>query len=282
MDYKQVLAIGGVGLAGAAALSLTVLTDEGAPSDTSPAHERDLPSAPVVAAPEHTAQVQGVGSVGAIQRTEDAIDVSASFPERPALAPIAGKLREETQEYFDRVRRDAVRVVDGPRWELRVKWREVAIADGYVSVLGRASEYRGGAHPIELVEGRLFERGDGKEVRLQSMMGKGWPSPAFTIGVCEQLKAAKRERIGSETIFDEPIVCAGPANNLKLTDAKLVLAASSEANRFGGLHVIYPPYAVGAYSEGGYELTVAHDVITEDLAPSYRELFAGEPLPLAD
>lgn len=282
MNLKQVLAIGGVGLAGAAALSLTVLTDEGAPRSIEAAEEvvADAPSpAPI---PQGAVQVQSRSAVGVLQQTEDAIDVGASFPQGPALAPVAGKLRDETQEYFDRVRRDAVRVVDGPQWELRVNWREVASVEGYVSVLGRASEYRGGAHPVELVEGRLFELPEGKEIRLQSMMAKGWPSPAFTIAVCEQLKVAKRERIGAETILDEPIVCAGPYNNLKLGDAKLVLAGSSEAGRFGGVHVLYPPYAIGSYAEGGYEVTVPHDVIAEDIAPAFRGLFAGSPLPLQD
>jgi hypothetical protein len=104
------------------------------------------------------------------------------------------------------------------------------------------------------------------------------PSPALTIAICETLKAKKLETIGSATIYDEPIVCAGPNANIKADEAHYALAASSEPDRFGGLMVYFDPYVVGPYVEGSYTLTIPHEVIREDLRKEFQPLFAGKPV----
>ena len=70
------------------------------------------------------------------------------------------------------------------------------------------------------------------------LMLKRSPSPALTIAICEALKAAKKKRIKSPTIFDEPIVCVGPNANAKTDDAKIALAPSDKPGKFGGVYVV--------------------------------------------
>jgi hypothetical protein len=41
----------------------------------------------------------------------------------------------------------------------------------------------------------------------------------------------------------------------------------------------YEPYAVGAYAEGPYILTVQQEVFAEDLRPEFKALFGGEAPP---
>jgi hypothetical protein len=103
------------------------------------------------------------------------------------------------------------------------------------------------------------------------------PSPATVIAICEALKAAKVEKIKSATILDEPIVCIGPSANAKTEEARIVLAPSNELKKFGGLYAYYEPYAVGAYAEGPYVLTIQQEIFAEDLRPEFKPLFGGEP-----
>lgn len=279
MDPKQILAVAGLFGAAATATVLTIVTtDEGAAPGVIAGEP--APLSQEAALPASEIRVQSVEQTVRIQRVEDAIDVIAEFPSDSRLAGISESLRSETETYIARLSRAARQQAEGPQWELRVRWRDIAHAGGYVSVLGRASEYRGGAHPADLIDGRLLNVSDGDALEIRQLMKRPWPSPAFTIAVCEALKAAKRERIGQETVLDAPIVCAGPRNNLNLADATLIPAESTEADRFGGLHVLYAPYVVGSYAEGGYDLTIPVDVFADDLTDEYAELFGGKPVPL--
>jgi hypothetical protein len=98
-------------------------------------------------------------------------------------------------------------------------------------------------------------------------------------GVCEALKTAKQARIKSATIFDEPISCVGPANNIRLEDARLALAPSSSPGLFGGIYVYYAPEIIGTLAEGDYRLVVQQEVFAADLRPAFRALFAGTAPP---
>jgi hypothetical protein len=92
---------------------------------------------------------------------------------------------------------------------------------------------------------------------------------------CEALKVAKRARIRSETFYEEPILCVGPRSNIRLDQARIALAPSNVADRFGGLYIYYAPDVVGPPSEGEYRLLVQQEVFAEDLRPAFRALFAG-------
>jgi hypothetical protein len=98
----------------------------------------------------------------------------------------------------------------------------------------------------------------------------------MVIAICETLKTAKMEKIKSATILDEPIVCVGSGANANTENAKLVLAPSNQQDKFGGVYVYYDPYAVGAYVEGPYILTVQQEIFAEDLRPEFKALFGGE------
>ena len=149
------------------------------------------------------------------------------------------------------------------------------------SLAGVASEYNGGAHPIQHFDTHI-SRTNGQELQVADMLlVKRSPSPAMTIAICEALKTAKLQRIKSATVMDEPVVCIGANANAKTEDAKLALAPSNQTNKFGGVYAYYDPYAVGPYSEGTYVLTVQQEIFAEDLKPEFKALFGGEAPPPA-
>jgi hypothetical protein len=215
---------------------------------------------------------------------DESLSFSAALPDGPANDPVLTYLREDSQAYLAKMKINARADYDRLKktgtkpnpWEVRVKWNYTARADGVVSLAGEASEYNGGAHPMLFFDTRIA-RTSGQKLRIDDMLlVKRSPSPALVIAICEALKIAKAAKIKSATIFDEPIVCAGPDANAKTDAAKIALAPSNKPGRFGGLYAYYDPYTVGAYSEGPYKLTVQQEVFAEDLKPEFKALFAGE------
>lgn len=284
-DKRNVIIAVAAGTVGAVALG-AVLADKPAPTETAsvqdPTVPQDVSPAEPTSVPDSSPPSPAPPS-RSLSSSDDALAFTASFPQAPHLNAVASGLAAETQDYYERVQREAQAAAgsgDETQWELNITWRPIASAGGYVSLLGRSSEYRGGAHPIELIDTRLMAIEQGEDVDLSTFLASGWSTPAVTIAICEALKAKKIEKIGEPTIMGEPIVCAGPQNNLSTKEAKVAFAASTESDKFGGLHVFYQPYLVGAYSEGSYELLIPHDVFAEDLKKEHQSLFAGSPLPL--
>jgi hypothetical protein len=219
--------------------------------------------------------------------SDPSLTFAATFPAAPANDPVLAGLHREAEGYlaslktkaradFDRAKKAG----QNPRpWDVRVRWRYSAKAGDIVSLIGDASEYTGGAHPNQRFDARIA-RSNGAEIAFNDMLiAQRSPSPATVIAICEALKAAKVERIRSATILDEPIVCIGASANARTEDARLVLAPSNEPDKFGGVYAYYEPYAVGAYAEGPYILTVQQELFAEDLRPEFKPLFGGEAPP---
>ncbi len=223
-------------------------------------------------------------SAGDIEYASDALTFEAVFPPHQADDPVIETLRRDAQRYLDRIRPNAEanlaeakagRAPPWP-WSVNIVWRETARAGDIVSLAGEAEEFTGGAHSNLMLDTHIANAKTGQEIEFADMiLSNRQSSPAFQVAACEALKAVKTDQIGSATIFDDPIVCAGPRANIKLEDAVIALAPSDKADRFGGVHVLYAPYIVGAFAEGPYAVTVQQSVFAEDLRPQYRTLFDG-------
>lgn len=221
---------------------------------------------------------------GALAYSDDVIVFSAAIPSGPANDPVLTYLRADALAYFARYKANARtdaedRKKDGARaipWNVEIEWKYTAKAGDIVSLVGTAYEFTGGAHGMTYTDTHIAKAATGEQITFESMLKSGAISPAIVIGVCEALKKVKLENIGSATIYDEPIVCAGTKANIQLEEAKIALAPSTEANKFGGLFVYYDAYAVGSYAEGSYSLALPHEVFAEDLRPEYRTMFGGK------
>lgn len=219
-----------------------------------------------------------------INYTSEALTFETHLPPHQPGDPVIASLRRDAQRYLDRIRPNAeANMVEAKAgrappwpWSVSILWRETARAEGIVSLIGEAEEFTGGAHPNTMLDTHIARIRTGDTLTFADMIQPNrQSSPAFQIAVCEALKAAKAEGLGSATIFDEPIVCAGPKSNIQLENAVIALAPSDKAGRFGGAYVLYAPYIVGAYVEGPFRLTVQQSVFAEDLRPEYRALFDG-------
>ncbi len=225
----------------------------------------------------------------AIAFADETIDFSAALPPSGANDPVLADIRKDAQNYLARKKTEARTGFDELKaqgggspvafpWEVMINWEYTAKAGDVVSLFGSSYEFTGGAHGMTFFDTHIA-RTTGEKLNVNDMMQRGL-SPAFIIAACEALKIQKQENIGSATIYDEPIVCAGPNSNVKIEEAKLALAPSDQPNKFGGIHVYWQAYAVGAYAEGSYEVTVQQEVFAEDLKAEFKGLFGGKAPPL--
>jgi hypothetical protein len=234
---------------------------------------------------------QAAAPDGALTFADETLDFSATLPAGPVDDPVLKQVRAKVQAKLDAAQ-PAARTGAQERkaaggmemaWEAKIDWDYTAKAGGIVSLVGTSYEFTGGAHGMTFTETLIARADTGETMTFESMlMPSRAPSPALTIAICEALKAEKVARMDSPTIMDEPIVCAGPGANIPLNDARIALAPSSDADRFGGAYVFFEPYAVGSYAEGSYTLTVPQVVFREDLRKEFQPLFSGKPVPPAD
>jgi hypothetical protein len=257
--------------------------DEAATAVPSQTTDAITPAEPAGSTADPVASPASVGDAD-ITFADPSLIFAATFPAAPADDPVVVDLREDAERYlvslkakaradFDRAKKAG----QTPRpWDVRVRWRYTAKAGDIVSLIGELSEYTGGAHPNMRFETRIA-RASGAGIAFNDMLvAQRSPSPAAVIAICEALKAAKIEKIKSATILDEPIVCVGASANAKTEAARIALAPSSEPSKFGGVYAYYEPYAVGAYAEGPYVLTIQQEIFAEDLRPEFKPLFGGE------
>jgi hypothetical protein len=237
-----------------------------------------------------TVSTASAGATGPIAFDDESLSFAAAIPAGPPNDPVLAALRQDSEGYLATMKRNARADFDRLKkagtkaepWEVRVQWKYTARAGDIVSLAGVASEYNGGAHPIQRFDTHI-SRTNGQELKIVDMLLlKRSPSPAMTIAICEALKAAKLQRIKSATVMGDPVVCIGANANAKTEDAKLALAPSNQPGRFGGVYAYYDPYAVGPYSEGTYILTVQQEIFAEDLKPEFKALFGGEAPPAKD
>lgn len=225
----------------------------------------------------------------AVAFADESLDFSAALPPGAANDPVLSDIRKHAQNYLARKKTEARKAYDELKaqgggspvafpWEVMIKWDYTAKAGDIVSLFGSSYEFTGGAHGMAFFDTHIA-RTNGEKLTVDGMMQRGL-SPAAIIAVCEALKTEKQERTGSPTIYDEPIVCAGPNTNMKIEEAKLTLAPSDQPNKFGGIQVYWQAYAIGAYAEGSYEVVIQQEVFAEDLKPEFKPLFGGKAPPL--
>lgn len=230
----------------------------------------------------------GAETANAIAFADAQLEFSAALPPQDQNGPIIAKLRKEAEDLLAKTKREVAELhseatANGQSplpWDYQINWSVVARSGDVVSLMGTLYQFSGGAHGMTSTDTRLANTRTGEEIDFSDMMRFGKvPSPALVIAACEAVKKAKTDRINSATVFDDPIVCAGPSANVKLEDASIALAPSNVADKFGGIYVYFDPYAIGPYAEGSYEVVVQQDVFAEDLKAEFKALFAGTAPP---
>lgn len=265
-------------------------TPEAAPTEMASAAPSAAPSTAPGAVPnaspaptETATDSQTVSTASAptdIVVTDKALEYKIAMPPGAANDPVLAPILKDAKTAMDKLRREATAESKQPGfrtpWEGVESWEYAAKAGGVVSLIGQRYTFTGGAHGNTIFDA-VIARSSGEKLKLDDMfkLDKS-PSPALAIGVCEAIKAAKREKNSPMEINDAPIVCAGPKANPELSQVTYALAPSSTPGKFGGVYAIFQTYTLGPYVDGAYIVPVQQGVFAEDLKPEFKPLFGGE------
>lgn len=157
-----------------------------------------------------------------------------------------------------------------PPYTRNLDWKVAAETGKLISLREERYEFAGGAHPNTDYGARLWDKALKRLVQPTALFRRDADWSVLDRALCDGLKAAKRERLKAEWTPDEVWSCP------KARETQFVLAPSANG-KAGGITFLMPPYAVGAYAEGPYEVTVPFDVFRAQLAPAYADEFAGRP-----
>jgi hypothetical protein len=170
---------------------------------------------------------------------------------------------------------------DGRAWTFERSYTQASLVDGrYVSVVRTDYIYTGGAHPNTDIDTILWDDSAKKRISIRPFFKEtadnGPTLKTLRDAAVAAVKAEKKAR---------DIPDSGEIDWYKDVEPKLLkvgavtLAASSEPGKSSGLEFHYPPYAVGSYAEGPFDVFVPWQTFKSYLSPQGVAIFAGSPPP---
>jgi hypothetical protein len=153
-----------------------------------------------------------------------------------------------------------------------VAWSTSAETSKLLSLEKKEYEFAGGAHPNSSYGELIWDKAMKRAVAPAALFRKDADYARLDAALCAALQRAKADRAGSAPLGGDIWTCP------KWRESTFVLAPSNQAGKAGGLIFLFPPYAVGPYSEGAYEVTIPYEVFAPYLAPAYADEFAGAPV----
>ncbi len=160
-----------------------------------------------------------------------------------------------------------------PPYSREIEWNLGADTSKLMSLWKVESEYTGGAHGNANFGSVLWDKALKRMVGANVLFKPG-ADKVMDKALCDALMAEKKARL--KEYYSPPgqdWTCP------KWREISFALAPSTAPGKAGGLLFLLPPYRVGAYAEGTYEVTVPVGVFAGYLTPAYADEFAGAPQP---
>ena len=230
--------------------------------------------------------------------------VGISFPPElkryPALAAEVRRDAEAVRADFMQQVADNAGQGSADMFDLSLAYSMVAASPRIVAVATEGTRYVGGAHGEPLLERYVWLLPENRRLTAAGLIpdAAGWgPVSAY---VREQLMAQQRQRLGGDGNGDDAddkaandsgdaAINAGDRKQLLKNAADMIeqgteAEAANFANfepvlgadgRIAALRFVFPPYQVGAYSDGTQKVEVPAAVLLPHIAPAERGLFAG-------
>ncbi|RMF39174.1 MAG: DUF3298 domain-containing protein [Alphaproteobacteria bacterium] len=147
----------------------------------------------------------------------------------------------------------------------------------YASVLRRIAVHTGGAHGNLVLEAVTADRGTGRLIRLDELLGgpKGGRALKAIAGFLAR-EIARKAHGGKPDESWRAAIRAATAPDVAVLQ-NFTLARSSLPDRIGGLAFHFAPYEVAPYATGPVEIVVPQALFHDGLKPGIAALFGGEP-----
>ncbi|HEY4204234.1 MAG TPA: DUF4163 domain-containing protein [Xanthobacteraceae bacterium] len=167
---------------------------------------------------------------------------------------------------------------DGRAWTFERSYTQASLVDGrYVSVVRTDYIYTGGAHPNTDIDTILWDDSAKKRISIRPFFKEtADDGPTLKALRDASITAVKTEKKARNIPDSGEIDWYKDVEPKLLKVGAVTLAASSEPGKSSGLEFHYPPYAVGSYAEGPFDVFVPWETFKSYLSPQGVAIFAGD------
>ena len=156
---------------------------------------------------------------------------------------------------------------------------DAPVETGKLFSLARSDyEFTGGAHGNTSFAGVMWDKALKKAVGPAGLLRPGVSLSALDSLLCAAVNVEKKKRDPEAVALSLTTKTDGIWSCPSAAETPVVLAASTEPGKAGGLLFLIGPYEAGPYAEGAYQVAVPQAAIRALLAPAYADEFAGTPV----
>ncbi len=214
--------------------------------------------------------------LGLIQEEKtDKTDIKVTYPyqvaEYPEIFAVLKKKVNTAKKDNGFEDQDIELGMSGHPWSLNIDMSNYVSAGELASILGYVFSFTGGAHPNHSYFSVNFIKASEKQINLKDLFNNekaalGAISKFSIINILKQKSERLNEKITEDEWLDEG---AGP--DIKNYSIFVFVPGEGEENE--GIKFIFPPYQVGPYVEGEYEVTVPASVFYSYLNDNFKNNF---------
>lgn len=213
-----------------------------------------------------------------INEKSDKTEVSINYPYQVLEYPeiyeyLRKKVKTEKRDNgFDDT--DIDLGMSGHPWTLSIDMNNFAEGGRLASILGYVFTFTGGAHPNHSFFSVNFVKKSQEILTFKKLFDNEQEAldliSSFAI---KDILRQKSERLHEKIAKDEWVIeGAGP----DLENYKIFIFIISEDSKIKGIKFIFPPYQVGPYAEGTYDVVVPSGVVYKYINTAYKNSFTGD------
>lgn len=216
--------------------------------------------------------------IGLVEEKEsDKIEVSVRYPfEILNFSKVHEYLKNEVEEIkhrtgFDGSLDEEIETSSYP-WKLSIDMNNFTFAGNFASILGYIFSYTGGAHPNHSFYCVNFDKNSEEIINFSNLFkNKESAVKAISKYSIAKLYEEKSRRLGEEVKNDDWVLRGASADENNYLN--FVFVPSDKIKIVSGIKFVFPPYWVGSYAEGSYEVFVPSEVFYEFLVEKFKSDF---------
>jgi len=161
--------------------------------------------------------------------------------------------------------------MSGHPWSLNIDMNNYISDTNVVSILGYVFSFTGGAHPNHSYFSVNFVKNTQEMINLEDLFDNMETAlDEISKFVISNILMQKSERL-NEKITEDEWVAEGAWPEIK--NYSIFVFVPDKENSIEGLKFIFPPYQIGPYVEGEYEVTVPTNIFYKNLKNQYKDIF---------
>ena len=220
-----------------------------------------------------TKQLEQLGLI--IEEKTDKTNIKVTYPyqvvEYPEILEYLKKNVEKIKKDNGFEDQDIELGLSGHPWSMNIDMSKYVSGENVASILGYVFSFTGGAHPNHNYFSVNFDKKTQELISLEDLFDNTEAAlKEISSYAVSNILMQKSDKLNEKIAEDEWVTeGAGP----ELKNYSVLLFIPNKDNKIKGLKFIFPPYQVGPYVEGEYEVDVPSGVFYKYLNNKYKDMF---------